>query len=309
MDSVNNTPPSNGNHDRSRFNPPPGWPTPPSGWSPPPGWRPNSEWPAPPPGWQLWITEDPQTPVEPALGTGGRDLWSTVRRHMRGRWGYAVIAVLFLVGLAGGLASGLVVAGVGALGVAAVALVNSFLRPAAKPRQRRTAAITAVAGVASFIFGGALAPAADPAFLAQPASTPAVSSIPTSSPTTQSPTPTAPTTSPTPAASSAATPTAADRRAAADAKARAETNAKAQAATKAAAAKTAAAKKKAAAKKAAAKKKAAAAKKAAAKKRNSNAYYANCDAVRAAGAAPIYTGDPGYSRKLDRDGDGVGCEY
>ncbi|HEX2896150.1 MAG TPA: excalibur calcium-binding domain-containing protein [Marmoricola sp.] len=37
-------------------------------------------------------------------------------------------------------------------------------------------------------------------------------------------------------------------------------------------------------------------------------YYANCDAVRAAGKAPIHVGDPGYSRRLDRDGDGVGCE-
>ena len=37
-------------------------------------------------------------------------------------------------------------------------------------------------------------------------------------------------------------------------------------------------------------------------------YYANCDAVRAAGAAPIYRGDPGYSSKLDREGDGIGCE-
>ncbi|NIK75688.1 uncharacterized protein YceK [Paenibacillus castaneae] len=36
--------------------------------------------------------------------------------------------------------------------------------------------------------------------------------------------------------------------------------------------------------------------------------YANCAAVRAAGAAPIHKGDPGYSRKLDRDGDGIGCE-
>jgi hypothetical protein len=36
--------------------------------------------------------------------------------------------------------------------------------------------------------------------------------------------------------------------------------------------------------------------------------YANCDAVRAAGAAPIYAGQPGYSSRLDRDGDGVGCE-
>ena len=38
------------------------------------------------------------------------------------------------------------------------------------------------------------------------------------------------------------------------------------------------------------------------------AFYANCTAVRAAGAAPIHVGEPGYSRKLDRDGDGVGCE-
>ena len=37
-------------------------------------------------------------------------------------------------------------------------------------------------------------------------------------------------------------------------------------------------------------------------------YYANCSEVRAAGADPIYAGDPGYSRKLDRDGDGVACE-
>ncbi|MCX4823367.1 excalibur calcium-binding domain-containing protein [Streptomyces sp. NBC_01142] len=36
--------------------------------------------------------------------------------------------------------------------------------------------------------------------------------------------------------------------------------------------------------------------------------YTNCTAVRAAGAAPIHTGDPGYGPHLDRDGDGVACE-
>lgn len=36
--------------------------------------------------------------------------------------------------------------------------------------------------------------------------------------------------------------------------------------------------------------------------------YENCDEVRAAGAAPIYRGDPGFREKFDRDGDGVGCE-
>src|SRR6476620_8580674 len=36
--------------------------------------------------------------------------------------------------------------------------------------------------------------------------------------------------------------------------------------------------------------------------------FSNCDQAEAAGAAPIYAGQPGYSSKLDRDGDGVACE-
>lgn len=39
-----------------------------------------------------------------------------------------------------------------------------------------------------------------------------------------------------------------------------------------------------------------------------SAYYPNCAAAKAAGVTPIYRGQPGYSRKLDRDGDGVACE-
>lgn len=37
-------------------------------------------------------------------------------------------------------------------------------------------------------------------------------------------------------------------------------------------------------------------------------YYENCAAVRAAGAAPIYAGEPGFRKNFDRDGDGIGCE-
>ncbi|GAB7387423.1 hypothetical protein BSNK01_12590 [Bacillaceae bacterium] len=37
-------------------------------------------------------------------------------------------------------------------------------------------------------------------------------------------------------------------------------------------------------------------------------YFANCSEARAAGAAPIYEGEPGYRLKLDRDRDGVACE-
>nr|WP_243394293.1 DUF1524 domain-containing protein [Bifidobacterium parmae] len=41
---------------------------------------------------------------------------------------------------------------------------------------------------------------------------------------------------------------------------------------------------------------------------DANVYYPNCAAVRAAGKAPLYQGQPGYSTKLDRDRDGVACE-
>lgn len=36
--------------------------------------------------------------------------------------------------------------------------------------------------------------------------------------------------------------------------------------------------------------------------------FRNCTAARAAGAAPVRRGDPGYGPHLDRDRDGVGCE-
>lgn len=39
-----------------------------------------------------------------------------------------------------------------------------------------------------------------------------------------------------------------------------------------------------------------------------SAYYKNCSAAKAAGVTPLYIGEPGYSSKLDRDGDGVACE-
>lgn len=37
-------------------------------------------------------------------------------------------------------------------------------------------------------------------------------------------------------------------------------------------------------------------------------YFRNCSEAKAAGAAPLYRGAPGYRPKLDRDGDGVACE-
>lgn len=42
--------------------------------------------------------------------------------------------------------------------------------------------------------------------------------------------------------------------------------------------------------------------------RRAGGAYANCTAARAAGAAPVRRGDPGYGAHLDRDNDGIGCE-
>ena len=42
--------------------------------------------------------------------------------------------------------------------------------------------------------------------------------------------------------------------------------------------------------------------------KKSKVHYKNCEEVKEAGAAPLYKGDPGYSSKLDRDGDGIACE-
>jgi hypothetical protein len=41
---------------------------------------------------------------------------------------------------------------------------------------------------------------------------------------------------------------------------------------------------------------------------SSDVSYPNCAAARAAGVAPLHVGQPGYSRRLDRDGDGIACE-
>lgn len=35
--------------------------------------------------------------------------------------------------------------------------------------------------------------------------------------------------------------------------------------------------------------------------------YRTCADVKKAGKAPLHKGDPGYSRSLDRDGDGIAC--
>lgn len=41
---------------------------------------------------------------------------------------------------------------------------------------------------------------------------------------------------------------------------------------------------------------------------SANVYFHNCQEAKAAGAAPMRQGDPGYRTELDKDKDGVACE-
>jgi hypothetical protein len=41
---------------------------------------------------------------------------------------------------------------------------------------------------------------------------------------------------------------------------------------------------------------------------DSSVYFPTCAAAKAAGAAPLYIGEPGYRTGLDRDKDGKACE-
>lgn len=78
-----------------RFNPPPGWPPPPSpGWLPPPEWQPDPAWPPPPPGWQL-VVDDPAPP-----GHAGQANWFLRHKLLTGL--AALFAILIIAGVASG---------------------------------------------------------------------------------------------------------------------------------------------------------------------------------------------------------------
>ena len=43
-------------------------------------------------------------------------------------------------------------------------------------------------------------------------------------------------------------------------------------------------------------------------RREASVFYGGCNEARAAGAAPVYAGQPGYRAEMDGDGDGIACE-
>ena len=60
------------------FNPPPGWPKPPTGWRPPAGWTPDPKWTAAPEGWQIWLSDGPAEPSKVPESMAGEPATATI---------------------------------------------------------------------------------------------------------------------------------------------------------------------------------------------------------------------------------------
>ncbi|MGQ0465865.1 MAG: hypothetical protein ACT4QG_11155 [Sporichthyaceae bacterium] len=79
-----------------RFNPAPGWPTPPAGWEMPTSWRPDPSWPAAPEGWLFWV----DTAANPWVGAQGRRRRSNTARGWMVAGAFAALfAAMFVFGV------------------------------------------------------------------------------------------------------------------------------------------------------------------------------------------------------------------
>ena len=132
-----------------RFNPPPGWPKPPTGWTPPPGWKPPTDLPPAPSGWQFWIDEAEASSVGAAASS----------RSWRPSWklyvAAGVVALFALIGLAAGAAGVLVLGGVAMLLSGVVGLIRP--RWVGAPT-RIVTGIASGAGFALLVAGVAISP-------------------------------------------------------------------------------------------------------------------------------------------------------
>ncbi len=183
----------------ARFNPPPGWPTPPNGWQPASDWVPDARWPPAPQGWQFWVDDDLAptfaTPAgPPAVPMSGPvpepepepqvDAWVNVLRtpsHANppasaadrparsaggvppSLWlGWAGLFAFGLLGLvSGGLASTLIFLGLYVCVVGVVALARGRVTWA-RLGTRAAGGTASVAGLAVLLVGGAVSPSSTP---------------------------------------------------------------------------------------------------------------------------------------------------
>lgn len=167
----------------AEFNPPPGWPEPPSGWLPDAAWVPEPDWPPPPADWTFWVStptpagdlaqvsapEDYPTVDPRSYGTtealllgvdGPADAAVASIRLRRLAWiGFAL--VVLLAGVASGVSGALLVLGLSGLAVAVVALVRGHV-DWARVRSRRAGSVVGGAAVVALIAGAASATPAAP---------------------------------------------------------------------------------------------------------------------------------------------------
>ncbi|WP_445154923.1 excalibur calcium-binding domain-containing protein [Arthrobacter sp. Hor0625] len=272
---------------------------------------------------------------------------TAARPKRRTLWILAVLALLLILLAAGGIGGILMILGIVVLLTALFALITQRRTWMRLPHRKSAGIVAGLGVVALFAGGGVVGATAAPsapvanksALLASPAATPA--DTPTPTPTATNPVRTA-------CFSAAATqayqgaalvctkdadgellwlPEAESKRivkAAADKEAAEKKAAADKAAAEKAAAEKKAAERKAAQEKAAADKAAANAAAAEAARLSPPAppvqvapvapaapaavYFPNCAAAKAAGAAPMFAGSPGYRPQLDRDKDGIACD-
>jgi uncharacterized protein DUF4190/putative regulator of septum formation len=98
-----------------RFNPAPGWPSPPPGFVPPPDWQPDPAWPPAPPGWQFWVQDDTVPEGFGPVAGGGQVAggppgysWGYVRPPAPGRQNSFAVAS-FVISFFGFTVAGIVV--------------------------------------------------------------------------------------------------------------------------------------------------------------------------------------------------------
>ncbi|MFJ2298982.1 excalibur calcium-binding domain-containing protein [Oerskovia paurometabola] len=266
-----------------RFNPPPGWPTPPEGWTPDPHWTPDPRWPAKPADWPLWV-EDPaagepteQTMALPVASLTGAG--AVAGRHDGRTRRIVLVAFLCLAFLVVGLLLGAVPSG------SRLAAAEATLGEATEARaalDEDSAALTTAQDELATAQAGVTA--REEAAVAKEAELATRESAAVTA-----------------EADLQARLTAVEGREGAVTAAEADLQARSAATGRSGTSSGTSS--------------------SAPKVTTPDApagivggsgggavSYANCDAVRAAGKAPIRSGDPGYSKKLDRDGDGVGCE-
>jgi hypothetical protein len=121
-----------------RFNPPPGWPSPPTeDWLPPPGWQPDPSWPKAPRRWNWWtVTASDARTREPLTGLARVLLWAATATALASAALLVVTTSPSLAAAVGAVWLPVFVAALAAFGVALIRLLSSSMPGLPRPDGR-----------------------------------------------------------------------------------------------------------------------------------------------------------------------------